>query len=61
MRILFGPWKLVLFSHSVSGSISQEERLASSPYLLHAIVVRLHALKSNIVIFTPETVDTVGV
>ncbi len=30
-------------------------------YLPHAIVVRLHVRKSNIVVLTPETVGTVGV
>ncbi len=46
---------------------AQDECLATSPLLVtrlhlpHAILVRLHVSKSNVVILTPETVVTVGV
>ncbi len=46
---------------------AQEERLATSPLLVtrlhlpHAIVMRLHVYKDNVVIFTLETEGTVGV
>ncbi len=45
---------------------AQVERLVTSPLSVtrlhqsHAIVVRLHVRKSNVVTLTPETVDTVG-
>ncbi len=58
---------LLLFRHSAKNLNAHEERLATSPqlvtrlHLLHAIVVRLHALKSNVVILTPGTEGTVGV
>ncbi len=52
---------LLLLRHSAMSLTAQEECLATSPYLLHAIVVRLHVLTSNVVILTPETADTVGV
>ncbi len=41
--------------------------MAASPLMVarldlpHAIVVRLHVRKSNVVILTPETAGTVGV
>ncbi len=46
---------------------AQEERMATSPYLViilhlsHAIVIRLHVCKSNVVILAPETAVAVGV
>ncbi len=57
----------LLLTHSAKNSIVQEERLANSILLVaklhlpHAIVVRLHGHKGNVVIFTPETVGTVVV
>ncbi len=61
------PLLLLLFRHSAKSSNAQEERLATSPLLvtrlnmLHAIVVRLHVRKINVVILTPETAGTFGV
>ncbi len=64
------PWDrllLLLFRHSAKSSIAQEERLAILPYLvtrlhlLHAIVMRFHVHKINVVILTPEMAGTVGV
>ncbi len=58
---------LLLFRHSANSRNAQEEHLATSPSLVtrlhlpHAIVVRLHVRKSNVVILTPETAGTVGV
>ncbi len=50
--------KMFLFKSSTA----QEERLAMTRlHLPHVIVVRLYVRKSNVVIITPETVDTVGV
>ncbi len=57
----------LLFRHSAESYNAPEERLATSPLLVtrlhlpHAIEVRLHMCKSNVVILTPETADTVGV
>ncbi len=54
---------LLLFRHSAKSLIAQEEHLAASPYLvtrlhlLHAIVVRFHVRKNNVVILTPEMAD----
>ncbi len=53
---------LLLFSHSFKGSLAQEERLTTSPYLVtrphlpHAMVVRLH-----VAIHTPGTAASFGV
>ncbi len=53
--------------HNAKRLIAQEERQATSPYLVtrlylpHVIVVRLHVRKINVVILTPETVGTVSV
>ncbi len=58
---------LLLLTHSAKNLNAQEERLATSPYLVtrlhlpHAILVRLHVLKINVVILTPETAVAVGV
>ncbi len=58
---------LLLFSHSAKRLNVQDERLATSLYLvpklhlLHAIAVRLNVRKSNVVFLTPETAVTVGV
>ncbi len=58
---------LLLFRHSAKSLNAQVERLATSPYLVtmlhlpHAIVVRLHVLKINVVILTPQTAVAVGV
>ncbi len=58
---------LLLFRHGAKILNAQDERLATSPKLVtrlhlpHAIVVRLHVCKSNVVILTPETAVTVGV
>ncbi len=58
---------LLLFRHSAKSSIAQEERLATSPLFVtrlhrpHAIVVRLHVRKVNVVTLTQETAVTVGV
>ncbi len=52
---------LFLFRHSAMSSITHKERLATLLELLtrlqlpHALVVRLHVRKSNVVILTPET------
>ncbi len=52
---------LLLFRHSAKSLNAQDERLVTSPYLVtrlhlpHAIEVRLHMRKSNVVILTPET------
>ncbi len=52
---------LLLFRHNAKSLNVQEERLAISPQLVtrlhlpHAIVVKLHLHKSNVVILTPET------
>ncbi len=51
---------VVVVRHSAKSLNAQEEHLATSPFLatrlhlLHAIAVRLHVLKSNVVILTPE-------
>ncbi len=53
---------LLLFRHSAKSLNAQEGRLVTSPQLVtrlhlsHAIVVKLHVRKSNVVILTPETV-----
>ncbi len=58
---------LFLLRHGVKSLNAQEERLATSSYLVtrlhlpHAIAVRLHVHKGNVVIFTPHTAVTVGV
>ncbi len=58
---------MLLFKHSTGSSIAQAERLAISPELVtrlhlpHAMVVRLHVHKINVVILTPETASIVGV
>ncbi len=45
-----------LFMHSAKSSIAQEERLAASPSLItrlhlpHAIIVRLHVIKPDVVV-----------
>ncbi len=57
---------LLLFRHSAKSFNAQKERLATSPqlltrlHLLHAIVVKLHVCKSNVVILTPEMAGTMG-
>ncbi len=57
---------LLLFRHSAKSLNAQEHRLAISPlmvtrfHLPHAIVVRLHVRKGDVVILTPETVVTVA-
>ncbi len=57
----------MLFRHRARSSNAQEERLATSPYLvmgLHltrAIEVRLLVRKIDVVILTPGTVDLIGV
>ncbi len=57
---------LLLFRHSAKSLNVQEERLATSHYLVtrlhppHAIAVRLYVRKSNVVILTPETAGTHG-
>ncbi len=56
-----------MFRHSAKSLDAQEERLTASSYsviklnLPQAIVVRLHVRKINVVNFTPEMADTVGV
>ncbi len=51
---------LLLFRHSAESLSAQEEHLATSlylvtrPHLQHAIEVRLHMRKINVVILTPE-------
>ncbi len=55
---------LLVFRHSAMTSISQDEHLVTSVtrlHMPHAIVVRLHVRKINVVILTPETAVTVGV
>ncbi len=59
---------LLLFRHiGVKSLNAHEGRLATSPQLVtrlhlsHAIVVRLHVRKGNVVIVTPEMAGTVGV
>ncbi len=53
--------------HSAEKLNAQEERLATSPQLMtrlhlpHAIVVRLHVRKGNVVILTPEMAGPFGV
>ncbi len=57
----------LLFRLSAKSLKAQEKRLATSPkfvtrlHLPHAIVARLDVRKINVVIFTPETADIVGV
>ncbi len=57
---------LLLFRHGAKSLNAQEERLVTSPQLVtrlhlpHAIVVRLHVCKINVVTLTPETAGTVG-
>ncbi len=57
----------MLFKHCAKSLNAQEQLLATSPqlvtmlHLLHAILVRLHVRKSNVVILTPETADIVDV
>ncbi len=46
---------LLLFRHNDNSLNAKEERLP------HAIVVRLHVRKGNVVILPPETAVTVGV
>ncbi len=59
---LRNPWAQLVFLLN-----AQEERLATSPLLVtrlhlpHAIVIRLHVYKDNVVIFTPDPAGTVGV
>ncbi len=58
---------LLLLRHSAKSLNAQEGLLATSPelvkrlHLTHAIVVRLHVRKINVVILTPESRGTVGV
>ncbi len=58
---------LLLFRHSAKSLNVQDVRLASSPQLVtrlhlpHAIVVRLHKLKSSVFTLIPHTTGTVGV
>ncbi len=58
---LSGRLLLLLFRHSANSSISQDERLATSAklatrfHLPRAIDVRLHVLKTDVAILTPET------
>ncbi len=57
----------MLNRNSAKSLNTQEEHLATSPSLVtrlhlpHAIVVRLHERKNNVVIPTPETEDKVSV
>ncbi len=66
-RLQLSAKLLLLFRHSAKSLNAQDERLATSLYMVtrlhlpHAIVVRLHVHKSNFVILTPETAVTVGV
>ncbi len=60
--------QMLLFRRSEMSLDAQEQRLATSPYLVttlhlpHAIEVRLHVRKINVVIIPSlETVGTVGV
>ncbi len=53
----------MLFRHGTRSSIAQEERLATSSYLVtrlnlpHAIVVRLYVDKADVLMHKPERVD----
>ncbi len=58
---------LLLFRHSSKTLNTQKERMATSPlsvtrlHLPHAIVVRLHMRKINVVILLPEKADSLSV
>ncbi len=58
---------LVLFRHNAKSLNAHEERqttalkFATRLHLPHAIVVRLHVRKINVVILIPEVAATVGV
>ncbi len=56
---------LLVLRHSVESLNAQNERPATSPYLVarlrlpHTIVMRLQVRKINVVILTPKKADTV--
>ncbi len=53
-------WLSFLAKYLLLLFVVQEERLATSPQKLHAIVVRLHVHQTEAVIRTPETVGSVN-
>ncbi len=62
-----GQKLLLLFTQTAKSVNAQEEHLSTSPQLVtrlrlsHAIVVRLHVLKIDVVILTPGTASAIAV